>query len=104
MPVMLTCKDASLDFPTKTIFSEVTLGISSGDRIGIVGANGDGKSTLLNLLARRIEPDTGQVIPSGNATIELLGQRETLNNNDTVADVLAGAQVDAFTWEASREA
>ena len=104
MPVMLTCKDASLDFPTKTIFSEVTLGISSGDRIGIVGANGDGKSTLLNLLARRIEPDTGQVIPSGNATIGLLGQRDTLNNNDTVADVLAGAQVDAFTWEASREA
>ncbi|MDN5654638.1 MAG: ATP-binding cassette domain-containing protein, partial [Kocuria sp.] len=40
-----------IEFPTRTVFEGVTVGVSEGDRIGVVGKNGDGKSTLLSLLA-----------------------------------------------------
>ena len=45
MPVMLNCKDISLEFPTKKVLSSVTVSVEDGDRIGIVGKNGSGKST-----------------------------------------------------------
>ena len=51
MAILLGCDSVSLEFPTKHIFDNVTLGVDEGDRIGIVGKNGDGKSTLLSVLA-----------------------------------------------------
>jgi len=54
-----------LQFPTRTIFEGVTVGINEGDRIGIVGRNGDGKSTLMKILAGRLEPDSGRVTARG---------------------------------------
>lgn len=104
MAVLLTAKNICLDFPTKTILSDVTLGVHSGERIGIVGRNGDGKSTLLRILSRSLTPDSGQIIPNGSPTCAMLSQRDTFNEHDTVEDILAQAHVDAFTWEASREA
>ena len=50
MAILLGCDSVSLEFPTKHIFDSVTLGVGEGDRIGIVGKNGDGKSTLLSVL------------------------------------------------------
>ena len=50
-----------LTFPTRRVLDGVSLGLADGDRIGVVGRNGDGKSTLLRVLARRIEPDDGRV-------------------------------------------
>ncbi|MGN0262380.1 MAG: ATP-binding cassette domain-containing protein, partial [Eggerthellaceae bacterium] len=47
MAILLNCKDICVDFPTKKVFDNVTLGVQTGDRIGIVGRNGDGKSSLL---------------------------------------------------------
>ena len=84
MAVLLTCKDVRLEYPSKELFRDVTLGMNSGDRIGIVGQNGDGKSTLLKVLSRRIEPDGGQVIPSGSATVGVLGQTDSFSDDDTV--------------------
>ena len=49
------------EFPTKEVFSGVTVGINEGDRIGIVGRNGDGKSTLLKILTKQFTPDEGRV-------------------------------------------
>lgn len=101
MTVMLTCKDIRLDYPTKRIFEKVTLGVESGDRIGIVGRNGDGKSTLLRVLSRAIEPDAGQVIPNGSSTIGFLGQTDSFLDDDIVED-----QLDAATpalWKADRK-
>ena len=46
-----------LAYPTKVVFDSVTVGVNDGDRIGIVGRNGDGKSSLLGLLTGRITPD-----------------------------------------------
>ena len=65
MSHLLGAEKLHLEFPTRTVFNEVTLGINAGDRIGVVGRNGDGKSTLLALLAGLFEPDSGQVTKRG---------------------------------------
>lgn len=62
---LLGCENVHLEFPTKKVFDSVSLGINEGDRIGIVGGNGDGKSTLLSLLAGDLGPDNGRVIRRG---------------------------------------
>ncbi len=62
----------SLAFATKTIFTDVTQGVFEGDRIGIVGKNGDGKSTLLHLFRGTQEPDSGRVTKRGGLTFGIL--------------------------------
>ncbi|MCH4220731.1 MAG: ABC-F family ATP-binding cassette domain-containing protein [Eggerthellaceae bacterium] len=99
---MLTCKDIALDYPTKHVFDSVTLGVNSGDRIGIVGRNGDGKSSLLHVLARRVKPEHGNVIPSGNATVGILDQRDNFDDADSIRSILGGD--DAYLWESDRRA
>ena len=59
MSHLLGAESISITFGTRTVLEDVTLGIDEGDRIGIVGRNGDGKSTLMKLLAQRMQPDTG---------------------------------------------
>ena len=54
-----------LEYPTKVVFDSVSLGVNEGDRIGIVGRNGDGKSSLLGMLAGTREPDGGRVTVRG---------------------------------------
>ena len=78
MAILLGCDSISLEFPTKHIFDSVTLGVGEGDRIGIVGKNGDGKSTLLSVLAGTLEPDDGRVTHRRGTTIGLLGQKDQL--------------------------
>ena len=58
---LVNLKDASKDYAARTILHAVTLGVSEGDRIGVVGRNGDGKSTLLRLIAGVEAPDAGAV-------------------------------------------
>ena len=58
---LLGAETISLSYPNRTILDGVTIGIDAGDRIGIVGRNGDGKSTLLTILAGIREPDSGRV-------------------------------------------
>lgn len=84
MAILLGCDSVSLEFPTKHIFDSVTLGVGEGDRIGIVGKNGDGKSTLLSVLAGTLEPDDGRVTHRRDTTIGLLGQKDNLADADTV--------------------
>ena len=58
---LVNLKDVAKGFAARTVLSGVTLGISAGDRVGIVGRNGDGKSTLLRLIGGVEEPDQGLV-------------------------------------------
>ncbi|OZG60981.1 ABC transporter ATP-binding protein [Bifidobacterium lemurum] len=74
----------SLAFATKTIFTDVTQGVFEGDRIGIVGRNGDGKSTLLHLFNGTQEPDSGRVTKRGGLTFGMLDQRDPLDDDATV--------------------
>ncbi|MET0928958.1 MAG: ATP-binding cassette domain-containing protein, partial [Aeromicrobium sp.] len=65
MAHLLGVEQIALDFPTKTVFESVTIGIDEGDRIGIVGRNGDGKSTLLRIFSGTLQPDSGRVTTRG---------------------------------------
>ncbi|MBM6700242.1 ABC-F family ATP-binding cassette domain-containing protein [Bifidobacterium pullorum subsp. saeculare] len=80
----LGLEHVSLAFATKTIFTDVTQGVFEGDRIGIVGRNGDGKSTLLHLFAGTQEPDSGRVIRRNGVTFGMLSQRDPLDDDATV--------------------
>ena len=100
MAILLNCKDICVDFPTKKVFDKVTLGVQTGDRIGIVGRNGDGKSSLLRVLSGNLEPDSGMVVSNGNPTIGVLGQTDGFSDDDIVADQLN--ETTAYTWAADR--
>ena len=89
----------SLEFATKTIFTDVTQGVFEGDRIGIVGRNGDGKSTLLHLLAGKMQPDSGRVTKRGGLTFGLLDQRDPLDDNATVRKAALENRED-YEWAA----
>ena len=90
MAVLLGCEKARVEFPTKTVFEDVSLGLDEGDRIGVVGKNGDGKSTLLSLLAGVIEPDEGRVIRTRGVRVGVLGQADALSDDDTVEHAVVG--------------
>lgn len=79
-----------LSFPTKRVFGGVTVGLDEGDRVGIVGHNGDGKSSLLALLAGRLTPDSGRVTVRGGVRIGVLDQTDTLDPSLTVGAAVVG--------------
>ena len=81
-------------YAARTILSDLTLGVSAGDRIGVVGRNGDGKSTLLRLIAGTEEPDAGGVTRSGTLALELLGQADDLDPARTIREELVGGRAD----------
>ncbi|HEY1104817.1 MAG TPA: ABC-F family ATP-binding cassette domain-containing protein [Agromyces sp.] len=97
MAHLLGAERLHLEFPTRTVFDEVTLGIDEGDRIGIVGRNGDGKSTLLKLLAGRLEPDGGRVTQRRGLTIGMLDQADVVDPGKTVAEFVVGG-IEEHVW------
>ncbi|MBY0176134.1 MULTISPECIES: ABC-F family ATP-binding cassette domain-containing protein [Curtobacterium] len=90
MAHLLGAENVHLEFPTRVVFDSVTIGLDEGDRIGVVGRNGDGKSTLLALLAQRLEPDDGRVTHRRGVTIGYLDQRDILPEGMTVGQVVVG--------------
>ena len=97
MAFMLGCEKVAVEFPTKTVFESVSLGVDEGDRIGIVGRNGDGKSTLLSVLAGVLPPDEGRVLRNGAVRVGVLGQSDNLNDEDTVERAVVG-DIPAYEW------
>ena len=79
-----------LAYPTQEVFESVTVGVNDGDRIGIVGRNGEGKSSLLGLLTGRITPNSGRVTYRSGLQVAALEQADTLDPTQTVAHVLVG--------------
>jgi ATPase subunit of ABC transporter with duplicated ATPase domains len=90
MAHLLGAEALHLEFPTKVVFDSVSLGVNEGDRIGIVGRNGDGKSSLLAMLAGRLQPDGGRVTVRGGVRIGVLDQGETLADDDTIGGAVIG--------------
>ena len=84
------CEGAHLEFPAKLVLDDVTLGVHEGDRIGIVGKNGDGKSTLLGVLAGQIELEGGLVRRTRGLTVGVLGQTDSLSDDATVGYSVVG--------------
>lgn len=94
MAHLLGAEAVHLEFPTKVVFDSVTIGINEGDRIGIVGRNGDGKSSLLKVLAQRLEPDSGRVTWRNGVHVGVLDQTDTLDQDDTVGHAIVGDAAD----------
>jgi len=90
MAHLLGADSLHLDYPTKTVFDSVSLGVDDGDRIGIVGRNGDGKSSLLGLLVGRIEPDGGRVTRRQGVRVGVLEQTDVLDDAHTVGRAAVG--------------
>jgi len=97
MAHLLGAEQIALEFPTKKVLDSVTIGIDEGDRIGVVGRNGDGKSTLMSVLAGRLEPDAGRVTVRGGVRIGMLDQRDALDPTLTVGQAVVG-DVPDHTW------
>jgi ATP-binding cassette subfamily F protein uup len=96
---LVNLKDAGKDYGARSVLESVTLGVSAGDRIGIVGRNGDGKSTLLRLIAGIEDPDTGAVTREGGLSLALLGQGDDLDSRRTIREELVGGRAD-HEWAA----
>lgn len=79
-----------LEYPTRVVFDSVTVGVEEGDRIGIVGRNGDGKSSLMGLLAGGIEPQAGRVTRRGGIRFGMLSQSDDLDPAATVCHSIVG--------------
>ncbi|MFC4223152.1 ATP-binding cassette domain-containing protein [Lysinibacter cavernae] len=97
MAHLLGAENLHLEFPTRVIFDSITIGVNEGDRIGIVGRNGDGKSTLLSLLSGRLEPDAGRVTVRGGVTIGMLDQTDVLDQEMLVSQAIVG-DLEEYVW------
>ena len=87
---LVNLEDVRLAYGTRNLLDAVSLGIAAGDRIGVVGRNGGGKTTLLDVLARRRSPDGGRVTHTGGLEIGFLSQRDELDPGHTVRYALVG--------------
>ncbi len=87
---VVNIEEVSKAFDIKELLIGVSLGVSEGDRIGIVGRNGAGKSTLMKVIAGIESPDAGRVTKSNSARIGLLSQVDSANPESTVGEVVLG--------------
>ena len=87
---LLNLESVSKSFDIRALLDGVSLGVNTGDRIGIVGRNGGGKSTLIKVMAGIEAPDSGRVSKAGAVTIGLLGQTDGSDENSLVRDVVLG--------------
>ena len=97
MAFLLGCEKVSVEFPTKTVFEGLSLGVDEGARIGLVGQNGDGKSTLLRVLSGDVEVDDGRVIRTRGVSVGVLGQSDDLRDADTVERAVVG-DIPEYEW------
>ncbi|MSW52166.1 MAG: ATP-binding cassette domain-containing protein, partial [Actinobacteria bacterium] len=91
---LVNLKAVDKGYASRSVLSDVTLGIEAGDRIGIVGRNGDGKSTLMRLIAGLEEPDAGAVTRVGDLDLALVGQGDALHPEKTIRQELIGDRAD----------
>lgn len=91
MPYLLSCKELSKSFGAQTLFTDVNLVVSKGDKIGLIGPNGSGKSTLLKILCGIIEPDTGRLYQKKHVRLSYLDQKDIFAEDKSLSDNLYSA-------------
>jgi len=87
---LLGAHELRLEYPTRVVLDGVTLGINNGDRIGVVGRNGDGKSSLIRLLSARTKPDSGSVVSRNGLRIGMLDQSDQIPADHIVSQAVVG--------------
>ena len=97
MGILVGLEHVSHEWPGKPVLRDQTLGINQGDRIGVVGKNGDGKSTLLKIVSRRLEPDAGSVTWRRGTAVGYLGQSDSFSDDETVRHAVVGDAPD-YVW------
>jgi len=83
-------ESVSHEYPNRVVLDNLTIGIHAGDRIGVVGRNGDGKSTLMSIIGGSLTPDSGRVTMRGGTQIGMLTQDDHFGDDDTVGTVVVG--------------
>ena len=94
---LLNLESVSKAFDIRPLLDGVSLGVSEGERIGIVGRNGDGKSTLLKIMAGVLEPDEGRVAKSNAVHIGILSQADSAAEGASVREVVLG-EIPIHQW------
>ncbi|MCW5756678.1 MAG: ABC-F family ATP-binding cassette domain-containing protein [Phycisphaeraceae bacterium] len=94
MPTLLSARNLTKVYPSKTLFTGVSMHVEDGERIGLIGPNGGGKSTLMKILAGAIEPDAGELTRRRSLAVAYVGQEDRFATGATplsvVRDGLAG--------------
>lgn len=102
---LLTAEKISRNFTDKVVLNQVSLGINKNDKIGVIGVNGTGKSTLLKILAGKEEPDEGRVVKGNDVRIEYLAQTPEFDDNYTVLEnVIKSHEHASDGWNVEGEA
>lgn len=91
MSTLLSARDLTKAYPANTLFEDVTLHVSDGDRIGLIGPNGAGKSTLMKILAGLEDPDAGEVIRRRGLQLVYIEQDDRFPENATVLSAVTDA-------------
>ena len=91
MPLLASCNSLSKTYGSRTLFENISLGISEGERLGLIGPNGSGKSTLLKILSGQLEPDSGTVSLRRNTRVGYVPQETDFPPGQTATDVIAQA-------------
>lgn len=91
---LLGANNLRVEYPTRVVLDGITIGINDGDRIGVVGRNGEGKSTLIRALAGRLTPDSGDVISRNGLQIGMLDQSDQIPDDVTVEHAVVGDRVE----------
>ena len=102
MGILIGCEHLGHEWPGKPVLDDVTIGVNEGDRIGIVGKNGDGKSTLLQLIGHRLEVEQGSVTWRSNISVGMLGQSDDLDDDRPVSHAVVG-DAPEYEWASNPE-
>lgn len=104
MPLLASCTGLTKSYGSRLLFENISLGISEGERLGLIGANGSGKSTLLRILAGKLEPDGGSISLRRNTRIGYVPQQPEFPEDQTAYEVIAEAIRDEHLGELERAA
>ncbi len=99
MTNLVNLERVSKAYGVRPLLSEVSLGVAAGERIGVVGRNGDGKTTLLEVMTGQVPPDTGRVSHSRGLLIGFLHQHDALVDTHSVREAVLGGRAD-HEWAA----
>jgi len=94
---LINIERVSKDYGKGPVLADVSLGISEGERIGIIGRNGGGKSTLMRIMSSREEADSGRVTQGNDVRVGLLAQVDDFEPGATIRSVVLGAR-DQHEW------
>jgi ATP-binding cassette subfamily F protein uup len=98
MALLESCSSLSKSFGSRTLFENISLGISEGERLGLIGRNGSGKSTLLKILCGQLQSDSGEISMRRNARVGYVPQETVFAEGrtaaETVAEAIAGERLD----------